>query len=44
MTDTANFQVEFTQFDLSTLNNYTITPYNGDEDAWRAAELEKGIA
>lgn len=33
MTDTANFQVEFTKFDLSTISGYTITPYEGDEDA-----------
>ena len=47
MTDTANFQVEFTAYDIYAKDPDYKPDNFGDyesEDAWRAAELDKGIS
>jgi hypothetical protein len=49
MSDTANFQVEFTNTDLTTITNYSPSNLNDyasspdPETAWRNAEREKGV-
>jgi hypothetical protein len=45
MSDTANFQVEFTAYDLSKLTEYVPDNFGNyaSEEEWRIAEKSKGI-
>lgn len=43
LTDSANFQVEFTARDLKQLPNYTPSKYTGNETEWRNIEEKKGV-
>lgn len=43
MSDTADFQVEFTAEDLSKKSGYKPAKFTGNEDKWRATEAAKGV-
>mgnify|MGYP006923207380 CR=1 FL=1 len=43
MSDTANFQVEFTAEDLSKKSGYKPAKFTGNEDQWRSNEATKGV-